>query len=221
MISLDQHKETLNQIGIEMLQLCHKQLINARDAFFDQDNDLAEEVVHTENRVNALELKIDRDCERFIALHNPVAGDLRFVLAILKINFNLERIGDYASGISGYIVESETTIAPDILKRLYLPEMFSAAVSMFDDISDAYIGTDTKRARKVFKKDKSLDKYNKDAFQLIEIEIRNNPEQTAQYLLLFSIFKKLERIGDHITNIAEEIIFIREAEVVKHRKKKG
>ena len=221
MISLDQHKETLNQIGIEMLQLCHKQLINARDAFFDQDNDLAEEVVHTENLVNALELKIDRDCERFIALHNPVAGDLRFVLAILKINFNLERIGDYASGISGYIVESETTIAPDILKRLYLPEMFSAAVSMFDDISDAYIGTDTKRARKVFKKDKSLDKYNKDAFQLIEIEIRNNPEQTAQYLLLFSIFKKLERIGDHITNIAEEIIFIREAEVVKHRKKKG
>ena len=221
MISLDQHKETLNQIGIEMLQLCHKQLINARDAFFDQDNDLAEEVVHTENRVNALELKIDRDCERFIALHNPVAGDLRFVLAILKINFNLERIGDYASGISGYIVESETTIAPDILKRLYLPEMFSAAVSMFDDISDAYIGTDTKRARKVFKKDKSLDKYNKDAFQLIEIEIRNNPEQTAQYLLLFSIFKKIERIGDHITNIAEEIIFIREAEVVKHRKKKG
>ncbi len=221
MISLDQHKETLNQIGIEMLHLCHKQLVNARDAFFEQDSDLAEEVVHTESRVNALELKIDRDCERFIALHNPVAGDLRFALAILKINFNLERIADYAAGISNYIVDAETVIEPALFERVRLTEMFNSAVSMFDDINEAYIESDSKRARKVFKKDKSLDKLNKAAFQLIELEIRNQPEQTSQFLLLFSIFKKLERIGDHITNIAEEIIFVREAEVVKHRKKKG
>lgn len=220
MISLDQHKETLNQIGIEMLQLCHKQLLNARNAFIEQDSDLAEEVLHTENRVNALELKIDRDCERFIALHNPVASDLRFVLATLKINFFLERIGDYASGISRYIIESDTSIDKPSLDRLRITEMFDGAISMFEDIADAYVEIDSKRARKVFKKDKVLDKINHEAMAIVESMITQTPEKTKQYLLLFSIIKKLERIGDHITNIAEEIIFIREAEVVKHKKKK-
>ncbi len=87
-----------------MLELCKKQLENAQEAFFNHDSDLAEEVLHTENRVNALDLKIDRDCERFIALHNPVASDLRFVLALRKINFDLERVGDHAYGISNYIM---------------------------------------------------------------------------------------------------------------------
>lgn len=220
MISLDQHKETLNQIGIEMLQLCHKQLVNARSAFIEHDSDLAEEVLHTESRVNALELKIDRDCERFIALHNPVASDLRFVLATLKINFFLERIGDYASGISRYIIDSDTSIDQPSLDKLQLTEMFDAAISMFEDIADAYVEIDSKRARKVFKKDKVLDKINHEAMTIVEAMIKQSPEKTKQYLLLFSIIKKLERIGDHITNIAEEIIFIREAEVVKHKKKK-
>ena len=221
MISLDQHKEALNQSGIEMLKLCKKQLSNAREAFFNHDSDLAEEVLHTENRVNALDLKIDRDCERFIALHNPVASDLRFVLALRKINFDLERVGDHAFGISNYIVEIDTPISKILLEEMRAVEMFDAALSMLDDISGAYISTDTKKARKVFKKDKTLNKININAFKVISEGVKKDPNLIEQYLLLFSVIKKLERIGDLVTNIAEEIIFFREAEVLKHRKKKG
>ncbi|HSP12818.1 MAG TPA: phosphate signaling complex protein PhoU, partial [Salegentibacter sp.] len=219
--SLDQHKEALNQSGIEMLELCKKQLSNARDSFFNHDSDLAEEVLHTENRVNALDLKIDRDCERFIALHNPLAGDLRFVLALRKINFDLERVGDHAYGISNYIVEVDTPISQNLLDEMKVKEMFNAALSMLDDITGAYISTDTKKARKVFKKDKTLNKINMNAFSIIAEGVKKDPLLIEQYLLLFSVIKKLERIGDLVTNIAEEIIFFREAEVLKHRKKKG
>lgn len=221
MISLDQHKETLNQAGLEMLHLCTKQLENAREAFFDHDTDLAEEVAHTENRVNALDLKIDRDCERFIALHNPVASDLRFVLALRKINFDLERVGDHAYGISKYIIEVDTPIEPKLLTTLRVEEMFDSALSMLDDITEAYNEVDTNTARKVFKKDKVLNKINMSSFAVISEEVKKDPAVIDQALLLFSIIKKLERIGDLVTNIAEEIIFYREAEVLKHRKKKG
>lgn len=220
MISLDQHRETLNQAGIEMLALCKKQLVNARDAFFNHDSELAEEVIHTENRVNALDLKIDRDCERFIALHNPVASDLRFVLALRKINFDLERVGDHSYGISKYIVELDTQIDKRLIEKMRVEEMFETALSMLENITDAYIESDTKLARKVFKKDKILNKINMLAFGIISEEVKADPQLIDQFLLLFSVIKKVERIGDLMTNIAEEIIFFREAEVVKHRKKK-
>ncbi|HER40845.1 MAG TPA: phosphate signaling complex protein PhoU [Salinimicrobium catena] len=220
MISLDQHREGLNQTGLEMLHLCTKQLENAREAFFNHDNDLAEEVLHTENRVNALDLKIDRDCERFIALHNPVASDLRFVLALRKINFDLERIGDHAFGISKYIIEVNTPIEERLLEKMRVKEMFEATLSMLEDITDAYNEVDTKVARKVFKKDKTLNEINMQSFGIISEEVKKDPNNIDQLMLLFSVIKKLERIGDLITNIAEEIIFYREAEVLKHQKKK-
>ncbi len=220
MTSLDQQKETLNQAGLEMLHLCSKQLDNAREAFFTHDSDLAEEVVHTENRVNALDLKIDRDCERFIALHNPVASDLRFVLALRKINFDLERVGDHAYGISKYIIELNTPIDEELLIKMRVHEMFDSALSMLEDITGAYDEVDTKKARKVFKKDKILNEINMDSFRIISEEVKKQPELINQFLITFSIIKKLERIGDLVTNIAEEIIFYREAEVLKHRKKK-
>ena len=220
MISIDQHKESLNQTGLEMLQLCGKQLNNSWQAFSTNDNDLAEAVLRAEKRVNALEIRIERDCERFIALYNPVAGDLRFALALMKINFNLERIGDHAYGISKYITEVDTPIAQELYDKMRIREMFESVLSMFEDITDAYTETDSIRARKVFKKDKVLDKINMQAFAIIAAEVKKEPELVDQYLLLFSVLKKLERIGDHLTNIAEEIIFIREAEIVKHRKPK-
>jgi phosphate transport system protein len=220
MISLEQNKEALNQAGHEMFSLCKKQLENAREAFLNHDSDLAEEVLHTENRVNALDLKIDRDCERFIALHNPVASDLRFVLALRKINFDLERIGDHAYGISKYIVEVDTQVASGQLEKLRVEEMYECALSMLDDITEAYSEEDTKKARKVFKKDKILNKINIESFRIISEEVQKDPKTIDQYLLLFTVIKKLERIGDLVTNIAEEIIFFREAEVLKHRKKK-
>lgn len=221
MMNLDDHRDILNQSGLEMFQLVRKQFIKSKEAFLSHDSDLAEEVLHTENRVNGMDLKIDRDCERFIALHNPVASDLRFVLALRKINFDLERIGDHAYGISSYIVEVDTPVNQEVLDKLCFEEMYESALSMLDDIRDAYKDSNAKKARKVFKKDKVLNKINLNSFAVISAEVRKNPELIEQYLLLFSVIKKIERVGDLITNIAEEIIFYIEAEVLKHSKKKG
>ena len=220
MTNLDQYRESLKQSGLEMFELCEKQMLKSKEAFLAHDSDLAEEVIHTENRVNALDLKIDRDCERFIALYTPVAGDLRFVLALRKINFDLERVGDHAFGISKYIIEIDTPIDPKLLENLRFVEMYDSALSMIDDIKESYIDDDTKKARKVYKKDKVLNKININAFKVISEEVKKNPNLIDQYLLLFSVIKKIERIGDLITNIAEEIIFYREAEILKHQKKK-
>ncbi len=220
MTNLDQYRESLKQSGLEMFELCEKQMLKSKEAFLTHDSDLAEEVIHTENRVNALDLKIDRDCERFIALYTPVAGDLRFVLALRKINFDLERVGDHAYGVAKYIIEINTPIDPKLLVNLRFVEMYDSALSMLDDIKAAYINDDTKKARKVYKKDKVLNKININAFKVISEEVKKDPNLIDQYLLLFSIIKKIERIGDLITNIAEEIIFYREAEILKHQKKK-
>lgn len=221
MMNLEDHREILNQAGMEMFQLVRKQFVKSKEAFLNHDSDLAEEVLHTENRVNGIDLKIDRDCERFLALHTPVAGDLRFVLALRKINFDLERIGDHAYGISSYIVEVDTPVSREILDKLQFIEMYEAALSMLDDIRDAYRDSNAKKARKVFKKDKILNKINLNSFAVISEEVRKDPNLIDQYLLLFSVIKKIERVGDLITNIGEEIIFYLEAEVLKHRKKKG
>jgi phosphate transport system protein len=219
-VNAEQQKEVLNQSGLEMLNLCRSQITKAKEAFINLDCDLAEEVIHTENRVNALDLKIEKECERFLALYNPVATDLRFIMAILKINFDLERIADHAEGISHYVVEEDKKMAPHLLEAVQFEYMFETVNAMFDDITTAYEENDVKSARKVFKKDKVLDKINLKSFSIIAAEIKKDSGLIKQSLVLFSVIKKMERVGDLLKNIGEEIIFYREAQIVKHKKKK-
>ncbi len=219
-VNAEQQREILNQYGFDMLSLCQSQLEKAKNALVNHDTDLAEEVINTEKRVNALDLKIEKDCEKFLALYNPVAIDLRFIMAIRKINFDLERIADHAEGISRYVVEERKPLSPQLLEVLKFETMYETITSMFENVTVAYENKDVKIARKVFKKDKVLDKINRKSFKLIEVEIRKNIEITGEALILFSVIKKMERVGDLLKNIAEEIIFYIEAEVVKHKKKK-
>ena len=215
-----EQRVSLNQSGFEMLTLCKSQLDKAREAFVNHDSDLAEEVMNTEKRVNSLDLKIEKDCEKFLALYNPVAVDLRFIMAVLKMNAELERIADHAFNISKYVVEEDKKIAPHLLNALEFDKMYETLDSMMDHITFAYTEKDVKTARKVFKKDKILDKINIRAFTVIEKEIKKDINITQQALILFSVVKKLERVGDLIKNIAEEIIFYVDAEILKHKRKK-
>ena len=219
-INAEQERAQLNQTGLEMLSLCISQIEKATEAFLTHDTDLAEEVINTENRVNALDLKLQNDCEKFLALYNPVAVDLRFVMAVLKINFDLERIGDHAYGISRIIVDQDKKIQPNLFEVLKFDKIYETITSMFDDITTAFETKDASFARKVFKKDKILDKINTNSYAIIEEEIKKDNNIINQTLLLFAIIKKYERVGDLIKNIAEEIIFYLEAEVLKHKKKK-
>lgn len=212
--------ELLNQAIQEMLQLSISQFEKGMEAFVSNDVDLAEEVIYKESRVNALDLKIEKDCERILALHQPVAVDLRHVMAFLKINYELERIADHAYGISKYVIEENDGISKDLLDKLQFNKLSETINTMIDFIFDAFENENVKAARKVFKKDKTLDKINTNAFVVLEEEITKDVTITAQALKLLSVVKKCERVGDLLKNIAEEIIFYQEAEVVKHRKKK-
>jgi len=219
-INAEHQRNQLNKTVLEMLNLCISQIEKASDAFLIHDTDLAEEVMNSENRVNALDLKIENDCEKFLALYNPVAIDLRFIMSTLKINFDLERIGDHAYGISKYIIDEDKKINPHLFKLLKFDLLYDTMTSMFENITNAYENNDVKSARKVFKQDKVLDKINANSFDIIETEIKKNNNEINQLLLLFAVIKKIERVGDLIKNIAEEIIFYLDAEVLKHKKKK-
>jgi len=219
-INAEQQRVVLNQSGNEMLNLCHSQLEKAIEAFINNDSDLAEEIMNNEDRVNALDLKIERDCERFIALYNPVASDLRFIMALRKINIDLERIGDHAYGIARYVLEYDTKIEGQLIKALQFDKMYETIDSMLENIHDGYENEKSLTARKVFKKDKVLDKIHLASFKVLETEIRKDNEIIKDALRLFIVIKKLERVGDLLKNIAEEIIFYREAEKLKHKKKK-
>ncbi|PCJ92824.1 MAG: phosphate transport system regulatory protein PhoU [Flavobacteriaceae bacterium] len=220
MVNAEYQREVINQAAFDMLVLCKSQLKKAKEAFILHDEDLAEEVIHTEIRVNAMDLRIGRDCEKFLALYNPVAIDLRFIMAVLKINSDLERIADHARNISNYVIEDNKKISSHLIQAVQFEKMYQIINSMLDNITFAYNQNDVKAARKVFKKDKILDKINIKSFCVLEEEIRKDNTIIKEALLLFSVVKKLERVGDLIKNIAEEIIFYVDAEVLKHTKKK-
>ncbi len=220
MTNTEQHRVSLKLAGFEMLSLCKLQLEKALDAFINYDEDLAEEVIYMETHVNALDLKIEKDCENFFALHNPVAKDLRFTMSILKMTAELERIADHAYNISKYIVDSEKKIEPHLIEFLEIDKMSNTIDVMMNYITIAYEEKDVKTARKVFKKDKILDKINQRSFKILETEVKKDNNLIQQSLVLFSVVKKLERVGDLVKNIAEEIIFYVDAEVLKHKKNK-
>lgn len=202
---------------INMWNLVLTQLTKAKEAMLTFNKDLAREVIAKEKRVNAFELKIDRDCENIFALYCPVAVDLRFLLAVLKINNNLERIGDIADGIARYIVDSPVKFDADILEAAEVIKMFEDSISILTDTRVAFEFENTLLARTIFSRDDVLDDINKRADDNISKFIRKDPVVLSQALYILSIVRKLERVGDQSKNIAEEIIFYVEAKVLKHQ----
>jgi phosphate transport system protein len=211
--------EELREEVKKMWKLVRSQLTKTLDALVNFDKDLAREILVKEKRVNGYELKIDLDCENIFAIYQPVAIDLRFLLAVLKINSNIERIGDIAEGIAKYIIDTDTVFSEALSKETRVLEMFHESIVMFDDTFTSFDNEDTAIARAVFKKDEFLDKINRSANENVESYIKKNPEDINQALYALSIIRKLERIGDQSKNIAEEIIFYLEAKVLKHSKK--
>jgi len=215
-------EEELKQLKHEvnvMFALVYTQLSKARNAMLHNDKDLAHEIIQTEKRVNAQELTIDRYCENFFALYNPVAVDLRYILAVLKINNNLERTGDIAEGIAKFLAEMNQAFDPELLKSSGLSEMFDASVAIMEEIEVAFENEDTVKARSIFRKDEWLDKINREANDHIAEYIAKHPDNVNQALYVLSTIRKLERVGDQAKNIAEEIIFYVEAKVLKHSRK--
>lgn len=219
MTHLDEELQLLKAETLRMWTLVNSQLNKGKIALLNLDKDLAREVIMGERRVNAYELKLDRDCENIFALFNPVAVDLRFVLAVLKINNNLERTGDITEGIAKFVVNVDSQFDRELLNITRVLEMYDAANNMMLDVQNAFDKEDSGLARKIFQLDDLLDEINLNANKIVADYIKNNLENTEAALYLLSIIRKLERVGDQAKNMAEEIIFYIEAKVLKHRAK--
>ena len=216
MAKIEGELKMLKEEVTAMWALVQSQLAKGLTSLQNFDKDLAREVVMIEKRVNAAELKIDRDCEDIFAIYCPVAVDLRFLLAVLKINTNLERMGDIAEGIANLIIDTKGSFKKELLASTKVVEMYHEALAIIDQILTAFENENSATARGIFKRDEFLDEINRKANELIIDYLKNHPEDIDQALNLLSIIRRLERIGDQAENIAEEIIFYLEAKVIKH-----
>lgn len=220
MTHLDTELKQLKISLIEMWELVIRQMNESQVAIETFDKGIVGEILANEKRVDAFEIKINMDCENILALFNPVANDLRFVLSVLKINYNLERIGDYANSIAKIVKESQQPFDNIHLSETKIFEMFTTSIKMMNEALNAFEKEDNRLARSIFSIDEGLDKVNKNANNIIADLILRNPESINSCLNLLSIIRKLERVGDQTKNIAEEIIFYIEAKVLRHSKKK-
>jgi len=205
---------------IQMWRLVISQLEKARTAFFNNDVELALKIAQTEKSVNSLELKVERNCENYIALYNPVAIDLRLVLSIMKISISLERIGDYAEGIALHILDRDcNNIDMELIEELEIEKMFGVLLNMITNALVIFDLEETKSSRKILKKDKEVNRIYKMAFERLESHVIKNPKDALCGLKLILLIRKLERFGDHSGNIVEEIVFFLDAKVLKHKGK--
>jgi len=218
---IEQELSSLRQDLIDMWRLVISQVSNAGEAILLFDKDLASKVNMREKKVDAYELKIDGFCENIIALYQPVAVDLRFVLAVFKINSNLERIADFANGISHILVNNPSVILDaEVISDSHLQKMIDQVNKMLAQGLEAFENEKSNFAAAIFNEDSQVDEINEKSVQVIAAYLQKNPDRAYECLELIGIFRKLERIGDHCANIAEEIFFYIDAKVLKHAPKK-
>lgn len=218
MTHLEEVLSSLNTEVQSMALLVLKQLKKTKEALLNFDKTLAQDVLHGEKRVNAFELKIDMLCENIVALYNPVAKDMRMVFAFFKINSHLERMGDYAKNISIDVSNLEKPYDPALLQSLKIETMFEIADEMISQNIAAMTINDTEAARSIFDMDLKLNALNYNGNKLIAEYMKDHNEQIPELLNLSSTLRRLERVGDYNTNIAEELIFYFDAMVLKHKK---
>lgn len=214
---IEEELQSIRREVLDMWSLVYDQMRTVCEAVPTADKDKAWDVLIREKRVNASELKLDCDAEDFLVLYNPVAIDLRFVLAMYKINSDLERIGDFAEGIARFIIKEEGE-APneELMKKLRFQEMADQVLSMLETTKQSLVKEDLGLANSIFAKDNLVDEINANVTPILAEYIKSNPDKTAFALDFKSVFLRLERAGDHVTNLAEEIVFYIDAEVLKH-----
>lgn len=214
---IDTELKLIQSEVVRMWTLVYDQIGRTKQAVLGLDKNIAQQVSIRERLVDAFELKIDSEIEDFIALYTPVAIDLRFVLAMLKINNDLERIGDYAYSIARFVLETDAVeLDAELVRRLRLEQMFSVVLDMMSGLKQSLEEMDPAHAVSVIAMDDTLDEV-KSASDGILVEYAKKDSDAIPLLMgLGSIFRKLERAGDHLTNIAEEIVFFIDAKVIKH-----
>jgi len=210
----------IKELVLEMFELVGQQVADTKLAVLNFDKDLCREVLIQEKKVNGLDLKIDKEAEKIMALYSPVAVDLRFIIASLNINTFLERIGDNTQSICNCILQMEVPFKEEVLANSDLIKQLDITLQMFDDIIEAFVNESSSKAAHVLSLDVEVDEINNQALDFISDYIKKDVNDTKNYLFLLSMIQKTERIGDLIKNLAEETIFYIDAKVLKHKRKK-
>ena len=200
-----------------MREMVIAQFEKAKRAFFENDLDLAREIISREKRVDIMELKIDSDIEEYIALYTPKAIDLRLVVSLKKINFALERIGDYAEGVARYVLSNDVEkLTPQQIEVLQLGKMFDTLIIMLTNCFTAIDTLDTKFSSKVIIMDDEVDDIYRNSAGILNGYMQSNPDLISNCMKIYLMIYRLERIGDYCSSILEDIIYYVDAKVLKH-----
>jgi phosphate transport system protein len=208
---IDVLKRQIRSLGVAV----ESSVSRAVEAFEDRDAVLAQDVIRGDEEIDRNEVEVEEECLKIVALHQPVAMDLRFIIAILKINSDLERIGDLAVNIAERAAGLATQ--PKLAISISFVEMAKKVRLMVIKSLDALVNMNIELARQICADDDEVDAINREMFACIQAAAIRHPENVKSLLQLLSISRNLERMADHTTNIAEDIIYMIEGEIVRHR----
>jgi len=209
-MELDELKENL----LKMATLVEEAINNAVQSLVQRDSELAKKTFDVEDRINKLEIAIEDMCLKLLALRQPMATDLRFITSAMKIVTDLERIGDQAVNIAERAISLNEE--PQLKPYIDIPRMAEIAQSMVKDVLDAFVNRDSKLARSVCERDDLVDGLNDQVFRELLTYMISDPKTITRAVHLMIVCRCLERIADHATNIAEDVIFMVDALVIKH-----
>ena len=216
-MSLHLHRD-LDKLKKEMLRLGNMVELAINNAFLalnNRDSSHVEEVLTNEEQINEMEVQIEEECLKILALHQPVAVDLRFLVVVLKVNNDLERMGDIAKNIAERAKDlMGSDVIPDLGQPMQgLPDLVR---TMVRSSLDSLVKLDDQLARKIIEMDDEVDQINRDMYAAAKRLIAEQPSVADSAINLLSCSRNMERIGDLATNIAEDVIFVVEGKVVRH-----
>jgi len=210
----DEELKALKEKILRMGAMVEEQIAHAIKSLVDRDSDLARQVIANDHKVNSMDVEVDEDCLRLIALHQPMARDLRFLTTAMKISTELERMSDLAENISERAVELNEE--PQLKPYIDIPRMAERAQGMVKESLDAFVNRDSKLARKVCADDDFVDELTKQVFRELLSFMVEDPRTITRAIRISFVSKYLERIADHATNIAELVVYLVEGKIIRH-----
>ena len=206
--------EALKQTLLAMGGLVEDQIRRVMRALLERDDVIAQEVIDRDRQVNTYDIEVDEQCVNLLALHQPAAGDLRFITTAMKIVTDLERIGDQAVNIAQRALELNRE--PQLKPYIDLPRMADKAQRMVKESLDAFVARDTALARQVCAEDAEVDALKEQIFRELLTFMMEDPRTVSRAIRVILISRFLEWVADHATNIAEMVIYLVEGKMVRH-----
>jgi phosphate transport system protein len=208
---LDRLKKEILAMGAMVEAATHKAIASIAQ----RSSALAREVLEGDDAIDRKELEVEDMCMKILALHQPVAGDLRFIVAVMKVNNDLERVGDHAQNIAERALYLATH--PPIDVDIDFTRMLEAVRRMLSQSLDALVNQDPRAARGVLSREDEVDRLTEHMFTMLQDLMSRDPATIERAVQVLSVSRHLERIADLATNIAEDIVFMVEGEVIRHR----